>query len=188
MLIGVDALCQRNLSQVWAFPCSEEPGREEGAGTEEGPCRLTGARNPSPGWFASQSLGLLLLSNVVENGGHPQGHWETASSVGLEQSSCFTKVPSLLASPCIPKSPQTPGLRLTLCRCPEWGDGEVVPNRRSPSLPCTCQVRASLDPDQLGSSPTAEQSSSPKRGASNKCSTKRPRLLAPVGSLPSFIH
>ena len=117
-----------------------------------------------------------------------QGHWETASSVGLEQSSCFTKVPSLLASPCIPKSPQTPGLEQTLCRHPEWGDGEVMPNRRGPSLPCTCWVRASLDPEQLGSSPTAEQSSSPKCRASNKCSTKCPRLLAAVGSLPSFIH
>lgn len=179
----------------YAKGISLNPGLSHAVRSQEGRrepgLRKDPADRPGPG--IPVRAGLLLrasvsCSSVMENGGRPQGHWETASSVGLEQSRCFTKVPSLLVSACIPKSPQTPGLGQTLCRCPKLGDGEVVLNSRGPSLPCTCWVRASLDPNQLGSAPTAEQSSSPKCQAGNTCSTKRPRLLATVGSLPSFIH
>lgn len=159
--------------------------RKGGDGTEEGPADRPGPGNPSPGWFASQSLVSLLLGNV-ENGGCPQGHLETASSVGLEQSRCFTKVPSLLVSPCISKSPQTPGLGQTLCRCPKLGDGEGrAKQARGPSLPCS-SGQASLDPNQLGFPPQLSRAL-PQSAGLVSCSAEAPSAFGHCWE-SAFIH
>lgn len=145
ILIRVAALRQRNLSQPWALPRSEElegwleqgPREDTASLGLESQFWLVSGLAASVNLFTSQIPG-FLIGNAVENGGHRTGLLGNTRR-------CLTKVTFLLPSPCTEK-PRNPR---------PWTDSVLTPWGRScrtggaHSLLRTCLVGASLNLSQL---------------------------------------